>query len=51
MPQTIKADELMTQQYKWIDERESLGKALSSFNESCDVLLVQDEKQQYSVEI
>ena len=48
MPQTIKADELMTQQYKWIDERESLGKALSSFNESCDVLLVQDEKQQYS---
>jgi CBS domain-containing protein len=48
MPQTIKAEELMTQQYKWIEEEESLGKALSSFNESCDVLLVKDEKQHYS---
>jgi hypothetical protein len=38
----------MRQQYKWIEENESLGKALSCFDESCDVLLVKDKEQKKS---
>lgn len=48
MPQTIKAEELLIQRYKWINEQESLGKALSCFDESCDALLVKNKNQQYS---
>lgn len=48
MPYTIKAEELMRLQYKWIDENESLGKALSCFDESCDLLLVKDNEQKYT---
>jgi CBS domain-containing protein len=48
MPQTIKAEELLIQQYKWIDEQDSIGKSLSCFDESCDVLLVKNKNQQYT---
>jgi CBS domain-containing protein len=48
MPQTMRAEDLLTHRYKWIDEQDSLGKALSCFDESCDALLVKNKKQQYS---
>ncbi len=48
MSYTIKVEELMRQQYKWINENDSLGKALSCFDESCDVLLVKDKEQKYN---
>lgn len=47
MPQTIQVKELMTQRYKWIEDQESIGKALSCFDESCDVLLVTDNNHRY----
>ena len=47
MPETIKIEEIMTKKYKWIEEQESLGKALSCFKQSCDVLLVKDNDQHY----
>jgi len=47
MVQTIKAEDIMTQNYKWIHEDESLAKALAFFEKSTDVLVVFDKNKNY----
>jgi len=42
------AEDIMTQNYKWIKENDTLEKALSLFDKSTDVLLVIDNNKNYS---
>ncbi|RLI55561.1 MAG: hypothetical protein DRO93_11895 [Candidatus Thorarchaeota archaeon] len=44
----VKAEEIMTQNYKWINENDSLAKALSLFDSSTDVLLIRDKNRKYT---
>lgn len=44
----VKAEEIMTQNYKWVSENDSLAKALSLFDSSTDVLIVLDKNKKYS---
>lgn len=44
----VKAEEIMTQNYKWVSENDSLAKALSLFDSSTDVLIVIGKNKKYS---
>jgi len=48
MPNEVKAEEIMTQNYKWVNDNDSLAKALSLLDSSTDVLLVFDKNKKYS---
>ena len=48
MSDDVKAEEIMTQNYKWVNENDSLAKALSLFDSSTDVLIVLGKNKKYS---
>ncbi|MBW2988130.1 CBS domain-containing protein [Candidatus Woesearchaeota archaeon] len=48
MVENLKAKDIMTQNYKWVNEQDNLAKALSLFDEDTDVLIVLDKNKRYS---